>query len=120
MNIGTIGYAGVGRSGYSELVKAAIAEEERKQRELLLQDLGIVNKVSEADQRNLYQLMVNMVNEGIKAKELLESFELISEQIAQEPTIDQLKKQIKYSKNPLEVKMLNKKLNQMYKNMKGR
>jgi hypothetical protein len=30
-------------------------------------------------------------------------------------TIEQLKKQIKYSKNPLEVKMLNKKLNELYK-----
>lgn len=37
-----------------------------------------------------------------------------------EPTINQLKKQIKYSKNPLEVKMLNKKLNQAYKDMKRR
>jgi hypothetical protein len=35
-----------------------------------------------------------------------------------DPTIEQLKKQIKYSKNPLEVKMLNKKLNQIYKAMK--
>lgn len=34
-------------------------------------------------------------------------------------TIDQLKKQIKYSKNPLEVKMLNRQLNQIYKGMKG-
>lgn len=33
-------------------------------------------------------------------------------------TIEQLKKQIKYSKNPLEIKMLNKKLNQIYKDMK--
>lgn len=32
-----------------------------------------------------------------------------------ETTIEQLKKQIKYSKNPLEIKMLNKKLNQLYK-----
>lgn len=35
-------------------------------------------------------------------------------------TIEQLKKQIKYSKHPLEIKMLNKKLNQMYKEMKRR
>ena len=35
-----------------------------------------------------------------------------------EITIEQLKKQIKYSKNPLEVKMLNKKLNQIYKDEK--
>lgn len=34
-------------------------------------------------------------------------------------TIGQLKKQIKYSKNPLEVKMLNRQLNQMYKEKKG-
>ena len=33
-------------------------------------------------------------------------------------TIEQLKKQIKYSKNPLEVKMLNRKLNQAYKTIK--
>lgn len=30
-------------------------------------------------------------------------------------TMEKLKKQIKYSKNPLEVKMLNKQLNQTYK-----
>lgn len=36
-----------------------------------------------------------------------------------EPTIEQLKKQIKYSKNPMEVKMLNMQLNQMYKEQKG-
>jgi len=36
-----------------------------------------------------------------------------------EPTIDQLKKQIKYSKNSLEVKMLNRQLNKIYKTMKG-
>ena len=33
-------------------------------------------------------------------------------------TIEQLKKQIKYSKNPLEVKILNRKLNQAYKTIK--
>ena len=33
-------------------------------------------------------------------------------------TIEQLKKQIKYSKNPLEVKILNRKLNQVYKTIK--
>ena len=38
----------------------------------------------------------------------------------EDPTIEQLKKQIKYSKNPFEVKMLNKKLNQTYKAMKKR
>ena len=32
--------------------------------------------------------------------------------------IEQLKKQIKYSKNPSEVKMLNRKLNQVYKTIK--
>ena len=32
-----------------------------------------------------------------------------------ESTIEQLKKQIKYSKNPLEIKMLNKKLDELYK-----
>lgn len=33
-------------------------------------------------------------------------------------SIEQLKKQIKYSKNPLEVKMLNKQLNKLYKEMR--
>jgi len=36
----------------------------------------------------------------------------------EDTTIKQLKKQIKYSNNPLEVKTLNKKLNQLYKNVK--
>ena len=34
---------------------------------------------------------------------------------SEETTIEQLKKQIKYSKNPLEIKMLNRKLNALYK-----
>ena len=51
-------------------------------------------------------------------EDLSKEWSILSE--PQEPTIDQLKKQIKYSKNPLEVKMLNKKLNQMYKDMKRR
>lgn len=52
--------------------------------------------------------------------ETMKSFELLADVIPQPPSIDQLKKQIKYSKNPLEVKMLNKKLNETYKDMKRR
>ena len=37
---------------------------------------------------------------------------------SEDATISQLKKQIKYSKNPLEIKMLNKKMNEVYKKIK--
>ena len=41
--------------------------------------------------------------------------ELWNEIPVREPTVKQLKKQIKHSKNPLEIKTLNRKLNEMYK-----
>lgn len=68
---------------------------------------------------NLYR----MVQDGLSTKDALQKVsDMFNEAnvVQQEPTIEQLKKQIKYSKIPLEVKMLNKKLNQMYKNMKRR
>lgn len=49
-----------------------------------------------------------------------EAWEELNNIKPKEPTIDMLKKQIKYSKSPLEVKMLNKKLNQIYKDVKRR
>jgi len=52
--------------------------------------------------------------------ETMKSIELLIDTIPYEPTIEQLKKQIKYSKNPMEVKMLNRQLNQMYKDQKRR
>ena len=50
---------------------------------------------------------------------LLESKEEIIQEYNYDTT-DQLKKQIKYSKNPLEIKMLNRQLNKIYKTIKGR
>ena len=55
-----------------------------------------------------------------KHKQISEAWEKLNNIKPNEPTIEQLKKQIKYSKNPLEVKMLNKKLNQIYKDIKRR
>ena len=67
---------------------------------------------------NIYR----MVQNGIDTKDALQKISDMFNEVndIKEPTIDQLKKQVKYSKNPLEVKMLNKKLNQMYKDMKRR
>jgi hypothetical protein len=67
--------------------------------------------------------LYRMVQDGMSTKDALQKIsDMFNEanDIKQEPTIEQLKKQIKYSKNPLEVKMLNKKLNQMYKDQKRR
>jgi len=61
---------------------------------------------------------IKEISSKITMQDLADRWNELSE--PQEPTIDQLKKQIKYSKNPLEAKMLNKKLNQMYKDMKRR
>lgn len=66
---------------------------------------------------NIYR----MVQNGMDTKDALQKISDMFNEVndIKEPTIDQLKKQIKYSKNPLEIKMLNKKLNQMYKEQKG-
>lgn len=61
---------------------------------------------------------IKEISSRITMQDLADKWNELSE--PQEPTIDQLKKQIKYSKNPLEVKMLNKQLNEMYKEMKRR
>jgi len=66
---------------------------------------------------------IRQISSKITLQDLVDkwqSLEEIDNAKPQESTIDQLKKQIKYSKNPLEAKMLNKKLNQMYKDMKRR
>ena len=64
--------------------------------------------------------IIDMAEKYRDTYEAMKSIDLLVSEIPQELSIDQLKKQIKYSKNPLEVKMLNKKLNQMYKDMKRR
>ena len=59
-----------------------------------------------------------MIQDGMSTKDALQKIsDMFNEvnNIKQEPTIEQLKRQIKYSKNPLEIKMLNKKLNELYK-----
>lgn len=118
MNIGVIGYGRTNNRGIAETIDNAIAEEERRQREILLQDMKGNNETSNMEQGSLYEIIKHMCNVGRTAKELSDSFEDIYLTIPQEPTIEQLKKQIKHSKNPLEVKMLNKKLNEMYVEMK--
>jgi F420-0:gamma-glutamyl ligase-like protein len=115
MNIGVIGYGRTNNRGIAETIDNAIAEEERRQREILLQDMKGNNETSNMEQGSLYEIIKHMCNVGRTAKELSDSFEDIYLTIPQEPTIEQLKKQIKHSKNPLEVKMLNKKLNELYK-----
>ena len=67
----------------------------------------------------------------IKLKELLESMrtypslsevldEICNEVQSKQDTISSLKKRIKYCKNPLEKKNLEKELNDLYKNLKRR
>ena len=106
------GYSGEGRSNALELIKKAITEEvERKQREALLQSLEVDDKAYETNQVNMYQSLVNIINEGVGFNESLLNLNEAVETLSDDISIEQLKKQIKYSKNPLEVKMLNKKLN---------
>lgn len=109
LDIGVIGTGAVS-SKYKDIIKKAIEyDTEIKQREILLDSIGT---------DSLYQMMINMVRAGEEIIELQKAFDELYMHIQQEPTIEQLKKQIKYSKNQLEVKMLNKKLNQLYKENK--
>ena len=47
--------------------------------------------------------------------ETMKSLELLVETISDLPSIEGIKKRIKYSRNPLEIKQLNRQLNMMYK-----
>ena len=60
----------------------------------------------------------HMVKDGMSTKDALQKIsDMFNEanNTKQEPTIEQLKKQIRYSKNPMEVKMFNRKMNELYK-----
>ena len=59
-----------------------------------------------------------MVLDGMSTKDALQKVSDVfneTNNIKLEPTIEQLKKQIKYSQNALEIKMFNRKLNELYK-----
>lgn len=68
------------------------------------------------------------VNEAIKSEAPMlsklisnlsdEEFITLSSNIIPEPSIDQLKRQIKHCKNPMELKQLNRQLNEAYKDKK--
>jgi hypothetical protein len=107
LKIATVGY-GIA----CDFVKRAINEAIEK--DMLLTLLKSCN-VTEEEYKN--QMNSNML--------LADDFKALADSLIElqgiepnEPSIDQLKKQIKYSKNPLEVKILNKKINKMYKDMK--
>jgi hypothetical protein len=118
MNIGVNDAAGAGNSKYIELARRAIEQElEKKQQEALFEAFGIKAE-DDFYKRNMQQMIINMMHAGQEVVKMQKMFEEIKDKIQQEPTIEQLKKQIKYSKNPLEVKMLNRKLNKIYKERK--
>lgn len=115
MNIGEIGYSGATNNTCINLIKQAIEREtERKQREVLLESFG-VRVEDEYTQRNPYQFIIDMINTGQEVLEFQNAIKETMESIPQEQTIERLKKKIKYSKNPLEVKSLNRQLNKIYK-----
>ena len=67
-----------------------------------------ISRISEAIER-----VFNSLSESMKS--LVEIFKDIEEMVEPPDDIVSLKKQIKYCKNPMEMKMLNKRLNDAYK-----
>jgi hypothetical protein len=107
LKIATVGY-GIA----CDFVERALNEAIEK--DMLLTLLKSCN-VTEEEYKNQMNSNMLLANDF---KALADSISVLQGVETDEPTIEQLKKQIKYSKNPLEVKMLNKKLNVMYKEMK--
>jgi hypothetical protein len=75
---------------------------------------------SEIPVKECKEQLINSAPLFIDTYSMAKELESIFETIPYELTIEQVKKQIKYSKNQMEVKRLNKKLNQMYKEQKMR
>ena len=77
-------------------------------------------KACDCTEEDLEKQRIESILIGDKIISLSEAIQEIRGLEYKEPTIDQLKKQIKYSKNPLEIKKLNKKLNVLYKKTKSK
>lgn len=61
----------------------------------------------------ILKVIINMDDEYEKLSKLSELWD--EEQIKSEPTISQIKNDIKHCKNPIELKKLNRQLNELYK-----
>lgn len=87
-------------------------------------DVGkLIKLMSELSEIELYPYqyeMINLLNEFNTQNSLQELSELKTKPDGFSSDISSLKKRIKYSKNPLECKSLERKLNDAYKQMKKR
>lgn len=84
-----------------------------------LQNIAAVSASSISQIVEAFEQLCNAMSESLKT---IESIFKDIEEIVEDPPDDiaTLKKQIKYCKNPMEMKMLNKRLNNAYKKSKRR